>query len=250
MYKKILLFIIAAVAAVSCLDGGGVTTSGTLLAHMEYSDRIDYATVFGEDSLYFDNDEKGAKLGIAWDCVYFYHSITGGGAFQGGFLLSYLDKPKEDVSGLQNNKYRVNCAAPKNGINTYLVFEQNPDEEKMPQQDFNFIMSTLGTCTMSYCFVNNTVALAQAAVEQLELGEKIVFKATGYKDDAVTGTAEIVLVERSSPKDSVMSQWTQFKLENLRSVDKVNFELVIPEGKEIPATVCVDDLTAQISLSY
>lgn len=248
MYRKILLFIIAAIVAVSCLDNGSMTTSGTLLAHMESMGQYNYATLFGEDSLYFDNKE--AKLGIRWDCVYFYHSIGADGGFQGGFLMSYLDKPAAGVEDLPNNKYRVNCAAPENTYNTYLVYEQNPDVTKMPTQDFSFGYASLGTCTMTSCLVNNTVALAQSAVEQLGLGEKIVLKATGYKDEAVTGTAEIVLVEKLSPKDSVMAHWTQFKLDNLKAVDKIDFQLVIPEGKDIPATVCIDDLMAQISISY
>lgn len=248
MYKKIVLFALTLFVAMSCLDSGSFNSSGTLYAHMEYNDRYDYGTMFGSDSLYFD--DKQPRLGFSWDCVYFYHSVSDEGAFQGGFLLSYLDKPKPQTAGLQNNKYRVNAASPTKGINTYLVYEQNPDDSKMPANDFNFTMSSFGTCSMVSCMVNNTVALAEAAVEQLELGQKIVFKATGYKDDAVTGTSEIVLVEKLNPKDSVMSHWTQFKLDDLKAVDKIDFQLVIPEGKDIPATVCMDNLTGLVTISY
>ena len=249
MYKKIALFAITLFVAMSCLDGGSFTTSGNMVAEMEYTGRYDYNTLFGADSLYFDSE--GAKVGINWENMYFfYHSVSDDGAFQGGFLLSYLDKPKPETSELSNNKYRVNCAVPDNYINTYLVYEQNPDDSKMPANDFNFTMSSFGTCSMVACRVNNTVALAEAAVQQLELGEKVLFRATGYKDGVKTGSSEIVLVEKLSPKDSVMSHWTQFKLDNLKAVDKIDFELVIPEGKDIPATVCVDEIVAQISISY
>ena len=248
MYKKIVLFILTLFVAMSCLDSGSFTSSGTLYAHMEYNDRYDYGTMFGSDSLYFD--DRQPRLGFSWDCVCFYHSVSEDGAFQGGFLLSYLDKPKPETTGLLNNKYRVNCAAPKNTINTYLVYEQVADEAKMPKQDFQFMLSTYGTCTMTGCHVNNTVALAEAAVQQLELGQKVSLRVTGYKDGVKTGSSEIVLVEKSSPKDSVMSHWTEFKLDALQAVDVIDFELVIPEGKEIPATVCVDNLKAQISISY
>ena len=112
------------------------------------------------------------------------------------------------------------------------------------------MLPTYGTCTMTGCHVNNTVALAEAAVQHLELGEKVLLRATGYKEGAKTGSADIVLVEKSSPKDSVMSHWTEFKLDALHAVDVIDFELIIPEGKEIPATVCVDNLTAQIVISY
>ena len=93
-------------------------------------------------------------------------------------------------------------------------------------------------------------AFPEAAVQHLEPGEKVLLRATGYKEGAKTGSADIVLVEKSSPKDSVMSHWTEFKLDALHAVDVIDFELIIPEGKEIPATVCVDNLTAQIVISY
>lgn len=248
MYRKILLFTIAAVAAVSCLDKSSSTVAGPLLAHMESMGQYNYATLFGEDSLYFDN--VGAKLGIQWDCVCFYHSISDDGNFQGGFLMSYLHKPKTGTDELPNNKYRVNCAASEKAVNTYLVFEQNPDDTKMPAQDFSFGYASIGTCTMTSCLVNNTVAFAQAADELLEEGDKVVLRAIGLKEKVETGRAEITLAERTSAVDSVMYNWTKFDLSNLKAVDMINFELVIPEGKAIPATVCMDDLMAQISLSY
>ena len=249
MYKKIALFAITLFVAMSCLDGGSFTTSGNMVAEMEYTGRYDYNTLFGTDSLYFDSE--GAKVGINWENMYFfYHSVSDDGAFQGGFLLSYLDKPKPETSELSNNKYRVNCAVPDNYINTYLVYEKNPDASKMPAQGFQFMMASYGTCSMVGCHVNNTVALAEAAVQQLELGEKVLFRATGYKDGTKTASAEIVLVEKMSPKDSVMSNWTQFNLDALKEVDRIDFDLVIPEGRDIPATVCMDNLTGLVTISY
>ena len=248
MYKKIVLFTLTLFVAMSCLDSGSFNSSGTLYAHMEYNDRYDYGTMFGSDSLYFD--DRQPRLGFSWDCVYFYHSVSEDGAFQGGFLLSYLDKPKPETSELSNNKYRVNCAVPDNYINTYLVYEKNPDASKMPAQGFLFMMASYGTCSMVGCLVNNTVALAESAVQQLELGEKVLFRATGYKDGTKTASAEIVLVEKMSPKDSVMSNWTQFKLDALKEVDRIDFDLVIPEGRDIPATVCMDNLTGLVTISY
>ena len=53
-----------------------------------------------------------------------------------------------------------------------------------------------------------------------------------------------------SPKDSVMSNWTQFKLDALKEVDRIDFDLVIPEGRDIPATVCMDNLTGLVTISY
>lgn len=249
MYKKIVLFALTLFVAMSCLDSGSFTTSGNMVAEMEYTDRYDYNTLFGADSLYFDSE--GAKMGINWGNMYFfYHSVSDDGAFQGGFLLSYLDKPKPETSELSNNKYRVNCAVSDNYINTYLVYEKNPDASKMPAHGFQFMMASYGTCSMVGCYVNNTVALAEAAVQQLELGEKVLFRATGYKDGTKTDSAEIVLVEKMLPKDSVMSNWTQFKLDALKEVDRIDFDLVIPEGRDIPATVCMDNLTGLVTISY
>jgi len=98
--------------------------------------------------------------------------------------------------------------------------------------------------------VNNTVAVAKAVNEKFEPGNKLVLKAKGYLDGTETATAEIMLAERTTSKDSIVSTWTEFDLSKLGSIDKVDFEILIPEGMDIPAMVCIDNVVANVSLTY
>lgn len=247
MIKKLSSFFIVAFMAVACLGDGGYTESRPVHATLEYT--MDYNEVFGSDSLYVDEQYQ---VGIGWDYFVFFQKVDKTTSeFQGGLMLSHLQYPKSGVvDGLANNKYRVNEKGQKIA-NTYLVFEQT---ENMPDNEigFNFAQSASasGICIMSSCFVNNTVAAAQAIDKNFVVGDRMTLKATGYLAGKKTDSAEIMLAERLAGKDSIMYTWTNFDLSKLGSVDKVDFELVIPEGKDIPATVCIDDVIASITIQF
>ena len=78
----------------------------------------------------------------------------------------------------------------------------------------------------------------------------MTLKATGYLNGTKTDSAEIMLAERVSGRDSIVSKWTTFDLSKLGSVDKVDFELIIPEGKDVPATVCIDEVLTSVTVQY
>ena len=248
---KRIFFLIAALALVmSCMEKSTYTKSYTVPATFEFS-VINYSDMFGGDSLYFDTKYK---VGIGWDLLAFYHQVgKETSEFEGGFMMSYLEMPASGVTnGLSNNEYRAYMKPVKAGQkNTYLVFNQT---DSMPEHDmgFSFVKSqwATGTCVMSSCQVNNTVAVAKAVDEQFGPGDKMVLKAKGYLEGAETATAEIMLAEKTTSKDSIVSTWTVFDLSKLGSIDKVDFEILIPEGMDIPATVCIDNVVANVSLAY
>ena len=247
MIKKLLLFFVVAIMAVSCLGDGKYTESRSILATFEFN--MDYNEVCGSDSLYVDTEYQ---VGIGWEYLIFFQKVNKvTGNFDGGLIMSHLQYPKSGVvEGLVNNKYRANDKL-QTKANTYLVFEQTDD---MPANDmgFNFVKSSTatGTCIMSSCVVNNTVATAQAIQEQFVVGDRMTLKATGYLDGVKTDSAEIMLAEKLSDRDSVVYTWTKFDLGKLGSVDKVDFELNIPAGKNIPATVCIDDVLASVTVQF
>ena len=247
MIKKLLLFFVVAIMAVSCLGEGGYTESRYVLATFEFS--ADYNKIFGEDSLYVDEEYK---LGIGWDCLAFYQKVNESTKeFEGGMMLSHLAYPKSGVvEGLANNKYRVNAKTVTNA-NTYLVFEETGS---MPENDiaFNFVQSAnaIGSCIMTSCEVNNTVAVAEAVEKNFENGDRLLLRATGYLAGKKTDSAEIMLAERLSDRDSIVYTWTTFDLSRLGAIDKIDFELLIPQGRNIPATVCIDNVLASISAQY
>ena len=247
MIKKLLLFFVAAVMAVSCLGDGAYSESRTVVATFEFTS--DYNEIFGSDSLYVDTDYR---IGIGWDYLVFYQKVNESTKdFEGGMMLSHLAYPKSGiVEGLANNKYRAN-AKTSTKANTYLVFEETGS---MPATDiaFNFSQSanSIGSCIMTSCVVNNTVATAEAIDKNFVNGDRMLLRATGYLDGKKTDSAEVTLAERLSDRDSIVYTWTTFDLSKLGSIDKIDFELLIPQGRNIPATVCIDNVIASISTQY
>lgn len=252
MEKRIFILLAALVAAVSCLEKASYSQSETIVATFEYTS--DYGEMFGADSLYYNADpESKFKRGIGWYMLAFYHEVddkTFG--FEGGFMLSYLSMPASGLTdGLPDNDYRAYLKKPESQRNTYLVFCQGDD---MPEHDMEFVheesSGSTALCVMNQCYVNNTVAVAEAVKKEFVPGDKLVLKARGYLKGVETGSADVVLAEKSTAKDSIVSKWTSFDLSKLGSIDKVDFEILIPEGRNIPATVCIDNVMANISLTY
>ena len=59
-----------------------------------------------------------------------------------------------------------------------------------------------------------------------------------------------MLAEKTTARDSIMYSWTKFDLNSLGAIDKVDFEIVMPADRNIPATVCIDDVVASVTLIY
>ena len=246
--RKILVVFAVAIAVASCLGTANSSQSWTSIASFEFGG--DPNKLFGADSLYYD---EYYKIGIGWEYLAFYQMVDKTTSeFKGGFMLSHLSPSSPDmVENLQNNQYRVNAKSPRKEDNTYLVFQQT---DQMPENDiaFTFLPSgtATGVCVMSSCYVNNTVAVAKDVAENFVNGDVMVLKAKGYLGGKETNTAEIVLAEKTSNRDSTIYNWTQFDLSRLGAVDKVDFEIVAPEGKIQTQTVCVDNVIANISLTF
>ena len=242
--KKIVIMVMAAVMAVSCFKGG-YTESGMLKINFEFV--ANYDTMFGPDSLYYLN-VPGTRLVI--DGFAFSDSVSeDGNEFLGGMMFSYLGKPESDVTELASNEFRVNCAAPKAFVDTYAVWYENPDDSKMPKSDIEFIYKDNGTCIMHSCYVNNTVAMAEAAKAGLQLGQEITFRAIGRKGGVET-VAEIILAKKTEQKDSIMYSWSKMDLTPLGSIETIDFELDVPEGLDVPRSVCIDEIEASYSMEF
>lgn len=246
--KKILGFLAASVLVASCLGSAGFEADYDLFATFGYADADFIGDKTKPDSLLYDTDYR---LGFVWDYFGFHHKVDQYTLdFEGGFLASCLKVPTTaDVSGLSHNEYRANARGTKSVENKYAVFKQSYN---MPEKHLSFIVtsgeSTDAVCTMKYVYVTNTVAVEQAVKTSFVDGDKMVLKATGYLGTQQTGSAEIKLAEFTQEKDSVITSWTMFDLSALGSVDNVKFEIMAYSSKYIPTTVCMDDLSAHVSI--
>ena len=246
--RNILAFITTAVLAASCLGTSVYNDAYTEYATFEYAN--EYKTMFDADSLYF---ETKYGVGFTWtNYLAFGHKVnTETAEFEGGFLLSYLSVPESgNTELLDNNDYRASQTFIPPLRNTYLVFTKT---ESMPEKHFwfNYIQGEVkGTCTPLFVRVNNTVEVINAIKDAFQDGDVMELKATGYLDDKSTGEARIRLAEfTSSQKDSVVTSWTVFDLSKLGMVDKINFDFIMPEGSDVPQSVCLDDFTANLTFA-
>ena len=246
--RKILSFIATAVLVGSCLGKSVYNDSYTSYATFEYAN--DYKEMFGTDSLYF---ETTYKVGFTWtNYLAFGHKVNEESSeFEGGFLLSYLSVPESgNTELLDNNDYRANQTYIPPLKNTYLVFTKT---ESIPEKHFwfNYIQGEIkGTCAPQFVRVNNTVEVINAIKDSFQDGDAMILKATGYLEDKKTGESQMRLAEFSSAqKDSVVTNWTVFELSQLGIVDKIDFDIILPEGSDVPQSVCMDDFTANLSFA-
>lgn len=257
---KLVGAVVFAFALTSCLDSN-YSQSYSLIANFEYGNTVK----FRADSTYY---AEGAYA-IGYNYFAFCHTLDQTTQeFQGGFRLSALEgqirpakvedesseqtTPSESLSGeevvLLGNTWRVHAAP---AVNTYVVYHMNAYR---PEYDIAFLVPTNGTCLIKSCQVANTAAVAEEIAEKFERGDRLVLKATGYKDGKETKTVEINLADYTQndktgqPKDSIVSRWTTLDLSSLQLVDKVKFEM--ESTKNVQQYFCMDNMEADITLEY
>ena len=257
---KLVGAVVLAFALTSCLDSN-YSQSYSLIANFEYGNSVK----FRADSTYY---AEGAYA-IGYNYLAFCHTLDQTTQeYQGGFRLSALEgqirpvkvedesseqtTPSESLSGeevvLLGNTWRVHAAP---AVNTYMVYHMNAYR---PEYDIAFLVPTNGTCLIKSCQVANTAAVAEEIAEKFERGDRLVLKATGYKDGKETKTVEINLADYTQndkagqPKDSIVSRWTTLDLSSLQLVDKVKFEM--ESTKNVQQYFCMDNMEADITLEY
>ncbi len=241
--KKISVLVSIIGLAVSCLGTGEFNSTYYPEVTFDYAD-----SNFNKDSLLFDTQYR---IGFATDYFCFYHKVEESTEeFQGGFLVSKLVCPESgQTEKLKNNLFRTNVKAPASWQNKYAVFSQMGTT---PERHFSFTVPAssglVGTCQMKYVYVSNTVATQDAVLKTFVPGDQLILKATGYLGEEKTGEAEFKLAEFTTDKDSLVSTWAMFDLSKLGAVDVVMFDVQVPEGKDIPRAVCMDNLVSCVAL--
>lgn len=243
--KKLLIFILSALALSSCFgDEGSYTAEFYLGASFEYT-HIDQSVLFEGDSLYFD---AAYGLGVGWDDLAFYHKLNEEKTeFKGGFILSALTgevcgegyEPDEAV-----DIYRAN--APKDSTSRYLVFRDSAD---MPEHDSEFISIKYGTCAMIGCRVAVPEYVAYAASEHFTDGDKLTLTVTGYNGTTETGEASIELASCENGKVNVLSVWKTLDLSKLGKIQYMDFD-VVSTSPDVPEAFCLDNVVAKVNISY
>ena len=257
---KLVGAVVFAFALTSCLDSN-YSQSYSLIANFEYGNSVK----FRADSTYYAKN----AYALGYNYLAFCHTVDQATQeFQGGFRLSALKgqiRPEKvedagsdqttsselqsgDGALLLGNTWRVHAAP---SVNSYMVYQMS---SSAPEYGIEFLLPTNGSCMIKSCQVANTAAVAEEITQKFERGDRLILKATGYKDGKETKTAEINLADYTQndktgqPKDSIVSRWTIFDLSSLQLVDKVKFEM--ESTKNVQQYFCMDNMAADITLEY
>ncbi len=238
MLKRIFLFIAVTVLAASCLgNGNNYSASYAVNASFEYGE------VFKSDSLFIDQQYG---FGYGWRDLSFCHKLNDEKTeFRGGFILSRL-KGNGDSD---QNRFRVNSGAGYMNTQCYVVYYQNPEQSAMPSDDIIFTSSEVGTCSMLGCFVNNTKEVVDFYNESFVAGDSLAVKMTGFLAGQKTQERKYLLAKKTEAKDSLVREWKQFNLDKLEIVDKIEVE-VLSNRTDVPKAFCMDNMVANVSISY
>ena len=245
--KKILIAVLAAFAAVSCLDSGSFSQSYTADITFEFSETA-YKESF-TDSIYV-MDEGEAFLYMQYPL--FFAQKYSNGIIKGGFTMSILKGEKDGALArepMANDAFRVNAETGHNGSKTYAVFYDSPIAADMPAHDIEYGYKNNGYMTPSGFYVNNTTLVARKIKEHFKPGDKLELKAVGTTSDGSKVETSIKLAEFTEAKDSVMYNWTAFPLTSLGVVDCIDFE-VVSTNPEVPGYFCLDGFVAGVYVEY
>ncbi|MBR5836074.1 MAG: DUF4465 domain-containing protein [Bacteroidales bacterium] len=243
--KRLFFILFSLMMVVSCLDdGSGMGQTYTTVADFEYGNNVQFLP----DSTFFNTKQPA---GFGYDVLNFCHQLDPTKSrVEGGFLLSCLEMPKSgNIQGL-NNTYRLYASEPEKYLsNTYTVYYQNPEPAFMPAHDIVFPLTENGKCKIVGFYVTNTAAVAEYVKENFKEGDNITLKATGYLGATNKGTIEMKLVDFTEKKDSIVSSWTPFEIDDLGYIEYVDFEITSTQPNT-PAYFCMDMLVYSVELEY
>ena len=282
--KKVLFLLTGLLFFNSCLSDVKNTSSYTLQAMFDYP-LNQYGEQFGivdnsnpsenNDSLYVTKHLTPESVpAYGWQDLGFFYKLDASSNFKGGFIASYSRdyRPYESInestvfpkywSVFENKHYKKPAdketkddvpAKEEEEIlllpNGFLLYRADADQTNMPEHDIIFINTKYGSCTMSFCLINNTAQNVAVLKNTMKKGDVVKVTAIGTKEGQETGKAEIILAEYNEERNFVMREWTKFDLSPLGDIDFIDFEFETNNASVAPY-FCIDMLTAAISLSF
>lgn len=218
----------------SCLGSSKYESSYPYLADFEYrqGDKEEY---FGSDKAYFDN-----SLQVNIDLVFFTKKV--GGDFS-GFAWSIA----ADAEGKEASPFSVYDKHAAGGSEGFFVFHNNPTITL--DHHICFPGAKYGTFSPVGCFIHNTTSVAKDILEgpnKFERGDSLKVTATGILNGQPTGSVSIMLADYRQ-KDSLVTKWTEFKLDKLGPVEYIDFN--ITSSKPVQQYFCIDNFTGKVSIS-
>lgn len=288
MRNRLIVILLSAVSAVSCLKGGGYESSCQLVATFDgFSEAWDKnyynGEFYGDDKAFFEGAITENNL-VIFNCLYEKDMND-----FSGFGLSLVTVKDEGYDA----RFSVNAETAYSG-EVFALFHNNPEIKATSsglQSDYHvFFATTQGTCTPVSCMVNNTKLVADGIAAYNAAHEtpiEVTLTATGYLNGVETGSADILLAgpegsidkdeesdestgsaeksgsadedgaEKETPEEEtpassgdIMSEWTRFDLSELGNIEYITFSLSFSDKSqtEIPEYFCMDNFAANVHI--
>lgn len=242
--KKAFLLIPLLFSLAGCWKDYTNKQSFTLITTFDYTESDE--EIFGDRGYYNASN-------FVYNVLLFYNNQDDSG-FTGGCALGNTASTKLDTTVF--NPYSVHDAVYGETGNRFMVYKQNPDKTKMPEDAITFLYkdNNACTCTPSAMFVNNTtetVAYIKGYLEGegFQKGDYLKLKTTGYLGGTATASKDFNLAVFNETMDSVVTAWSKVDLAELGTIDAIRFELS-SSREDMPLTFCMDEMVAAVELQY
>ncbi len=254
--KRFLIPLLLPLVITACSVGGYSEYTVTSISDFEYN-----FSSFNADSLYLADSFYG---GTESNSIVFNNKHDSNGNFTGG-MVATMKRDSSIVLKSDNNYpyFTIFGNAAARGSSVCAVYYQNDEQGTMPDHTITFFNAKYGTCTPSYCMINNTQqtvydALSEKSTSKFEPGDWLKLTITGYLSREYvtglenTGSIEYYLVDWRGMKDepdSVLSTWKTLSLSKLGDIEHLDFN--IETNKEnLIKTVCFDNFVSSVYLKY
>lgn len=272
--KKYLSFFLAALFAVSCLNGGSFSQTYDLISGFEYNN-IDFEEMFDSDKKYYEYKGIFTSGDFAFSSkIDTLDKDSKVYEFQGGFYLSYaadsLFYPVKDTVWVEAgtplldennqvvmedhkiNPYSVCDWAGAFKSKTFTIFDYT---ENMPSMDMFFVYFNLAgaTCTMKECYVCNTTEVAHIIAYGTETqpafqsGDYLRIIATAFVDGKESTKASFYLADFRDGKKDFVKGWTKWEFDSIGVMDYLDFKIE-SSRTDIPLRCCFDSIRASVSI--
>ena len=240
--KKIFILFAAVMCAVSCFKGTFSEFSGNAGSNFEFQGDADYK----KDSVYFKTDFFSGNY-----LIYRGARTEASGSdpveFKGGFAVSMKRDSSLNLSASPFSMFVSKETCDRMHSQTCAIFLDSPEK---PERQFEFELSSIGTCSPVYCLVNNTQLVASYILSddspcKFGEGDYLKLTVTGYLNGKKTGEKEWYLADFRSPADSVTTTWKMMSLSKRGNVDSMDFSLE-SSREELPRYFCLDNLLTSI----
>lgn len=176
--------------------------------------------------------------------------------FAGGFTFSWLCDTVLEAGHVTRSEYCVSDTTGAEKTKGFAVFTQNSNPELMPEHDIIFTAYYNGgeaqPVQVYVCNTNkvaNLILYGDENIEPFASGDYLTVTFNAYRDGQKTGSKSVDLARYDGKGSKVVYVWEKLDLSGLGAFEAIDLELSTNRS-DIPLMCCIDNFTANVSISY